>query len=496
MKFTCRLVFIAFLHILFFAPVFSQKNKNKPISGYWKNKTGFDLPKLSKAQILNDFNLMVKLYEHNHAGIYLYATPLELKKLATQIRKNTPDSASENQIIELWQPWFDIIGCGHTQSLHSDNFYYLSSTFIKGRRFGFTTVMVDSTLILIEPWTQDSTIIKGTKILAVNDFTVGELYRKNWREANSDGYNTTYRNKKAEQSLSFIYDIVPPRDSQLFTLELPNGEIKKRWVKIITIKPEKEKKEKYYQGFKTIYSKKNNYDFRVDSSGKIAWLQLYKFGKIPYFITYPKIFSYLKRKHIDHFILDFRNNGGGLVPHATYLVSVLIPEEKSSRWEAKKRWKIPKPFGLAPDIFSTVMGDLASIWLSGISFQDGKFTLTKYLGSENPYSGKVYCLLNGRSFSASTLVATYLKGRENCVILGEESGGGALENSAMTNPIIELPYTGLRISMPMYHVSFFGHLKSARGRGIRPDYLLKTNINSLLDDKDEWIEKCVKISKM
>jgi C-terminal processing protease CtpA/Prc len=115
----------------------------------------------------------------------------------------------------------------------------------------------------------------------------------------------------------------------------------------------------------------------------------------------------------------------------------------------------------------------------------------------NHFNGKLYVLIAGPSFSASTLFCNALKGQDNVKLLGEETGGGWYGNNGIFIPDIVLPVTKLRVRLPLFRIVQFNHVEKT-GSGIAPDIyvpITMQNVNMRIDRKMQAVKEIIKESQ-
>lgn len=104
------------------------------------------------------------------------------------------------------------------------------------------------------------------------------------------------------------------------------------------------------------------------------------------------------------------------------------------------------------------------------------------------YKGKIYLLVSGPTFSAATLVANALRGQENVILIGEETGGGAYGNSGISIPMAYLPNTRVRLRMPLFRLVQYHHQESEKGHGIIPDIIIPTSHEAIINGYDKKLK--------
>ena len=103
-------------------------------------------------------------------------------------------------------------------------------------------------------------------------------------------------------------------------------------------------------------------------------------------------------------------------------------------------------------------------------------------------------MINGGSFSASSILSATLKGTSRATFVGEETGGNFNGTVAGIIPIIKLPHSDLKIRMGLMHV--LPHQQTTvEGHGIYPDKEIEATMDDVINQKDpqlEWIFEDIK----
>ena len=110
------------------------------------------------------------------------------------------------------------------------------------------------------------------------------------------------------------------------------------------------------------------------------------------------------------------------------------------------------------------------------------------------YGLKIFLLINGPTFSASTLFCNALKGQSNVKLVGEESGGGWYGNNGIMIPDIILPITKLRIRLPVFRIVQYHHI-AEKGTGVIPDILIPPTVEGVrkgIDRKMMIVKEMIK----
>ena len=122
---------------------------------------------------------------------------------------------------------------------------------------------------------------------------------------------------------------------------------------------------------------------------------------------------------------------------------------------------------------------------------NGKYRLVKHpnWGIQQPskptFTGKVYILINGGSFSTTSEFLSHVHARKRATFIGAESGGGYYGNTSGPGLLLTLPNTGLQAYVPLmtYYLAVRGY--KAANHGVVADFPVAYTIDELLAGKDK-----------
>ena len=116
---------------------------------------------------------------------------------------------------------------------------------------------------------------------------------------------------------------------------------------------------------------------------------------------------------------------------------------------------------------------------------------------ENNYDGALYVLINGNSFSASSILSTNLKATKRATFIGQETGGAYNGTVAGLFKPYQLPTSKITIRMGLMQVDS-PYKVNPDGYGVKPDVEIKTSLEDFQLDKDpaiEWVLDAIKNEK-
>ena len=114
---------------------------------------------------------------------------------------------------------------------------------------------------------------------------------------------------------------------------------------------------------------------------------------------------------------------------------------------------------------------------------------------ENNYKGKVYFLINGRSFSGVAEFSSIAKSNNRGLFIGEECGGGYYGNTSGNEVMVTLPNTQITVRIPLIKYTMAVKKARFRDRGVIPDYPVYPTITDIVEKKDGQIEDALTIAE-
>ncbi|MPS65407.1 MAG: peptidase S41 [Chryseobacterium sp.] len=383
----------------------------------------------------------------------------------------------------------------------------------KGMFSRFEYYVTGEHLYIIENKDSIENIKPGTEILKINDVPVPVYLKKYKNLISSDGYNTTFQPYflkdiffnfySAEFGFNDTAKIETLYDKKIKAYILKRAEKSKT-----DFEKDKEQKKKTlerkvndYVAFNGSYNR--TFKFLAPDSST-AYIKVKSFSRTYSEKFYKETFAKIKNAKAKYLIIDIRNNYGGSLDEINNLYSYLASEPftliKRSQVTSKSSPLKTNYFRKSNALNYTFKSLLYPAFLVSQTMNTYKKDSIVYYKmkadretqpQKDAFHGKVFVLINGGSFSASSIIAAKLKNDKLATLVGEETGGandgtiaGFYSYQKLPHSKISLPI-GLALVQP--NISF-----TNTERGVIPDVTITENIQDILDKKDrqmEWVMK-------
>lgn len=380
----------------------------------------------------------------------------------------------------------------------------------KGLLSRFNYVIQDNHLYLKDNAENVGNLKVGTELLKINDVPVTEILNKYRPLVTSDGYNTTYQKyslaRRFNTYFTLEYGILDSVKIEAKLKDSIETLVLKRETKTKTEKKKEKQDQKLTQEKKTkgynpiTKSFNRNLQFLAKDSS-VAYIKIKSFSGTYSKKFYKETFATLKKAKTKYLIIDIRDNLGGSLAEINNLYTYFAKEKFKfiKDIEVSSRTSILSTDYLSN--FPTLTKPLGVIsyplymMFSVISTKkkDGKFYIKDLFPSKKPktnaYKGKTYVLINGSSFSASSVISAKLKADHLATLVGEETGGandgtvaGIYTTQKLPNSKMKLPI-GLFLIQP--NIEFSNTMK-----GVTPNVEIIPTLEEILQKKDvqlNWI---------
>lgn len=407
-----------------------------------------------KVQLKADLRFLQSKLEKTHPALYRYTPQRSFTIYFDSLANSITRSMNETEFLGLISLLNAKIRDGHTMFLPSVETTNYNNK--EGKFLPFMLNYVNGRLYIIENNSSDSSIEKGEEIISINGASTNSVIRKLLARQIRDGYNETYPVWILNHYFPSYYSFTFGQPAQ-FDLELKNnnGRQYRKHVTALT-----KDSINFFSQSRYPTSSRRGITLEETEDKKTAVLAIKSFDpdiilsvfRQDYKHSIDSIFTALKNNGITNLVLDLRDNQGGEFEPGRYLLSYLILK--------------PTQYLLSGNEAKLIQPDT------------------------NAFTGKLYVLVNGGSFSNTAIISATLERDQRAIIIGEETGGNKYILSGSATEIT-LPKTWIRayISTETFRI-----LDGAgNGRGVMPAYPVIPDIKDILSGKDRAKEIALKL---
>lgn len=439
--------------------------------------------KYTRQELQQDFTLLRNILEQNHPSLYWYMPKDSMNFYFDSLYHNIPDSMTELQFgWKILAPLTQKIHCGHTTFGMSKNWgKYLRNKVIPSFPL-FAKIWGDTMVVTGNLNRKDSLIKTGTLLTAINGVRTHELVQTMFEYLPADGYADNVNYIRLSSNFPYFHRSIFGIYKNYRIGYIDSSGYEKSMILPVWVPPKDSTRKKKEENFKKISRRQLRKERRenarsmvIDSSINTAIITLNTFntGGGRHLRSFIKgSFKKIRKQHIKNLIIDLRSNGGGEINMSALFTKYI---RNTPFKMADSAFTVSK--SLSPYTKYVKQGWLTNIGLFFLTKKrkvDGNYHFGFYERkmyqpkNRNHFDGKVYVLINGPTFSASTLFCNLVKGQENVKLVGEEAGGGWHGNNGIMIPDIVLPVTKLRVRLPLFRIVQYNHVPKD-GRGVMPD---------------------------
>ena len=459
--------------------------------------------KFPKEKLQEDYTLLRNILEKKHPSLYWYTSKDSMDYYFDEGYKNISDSMTELQFgWKILAPLTNKIHCGHTSFSMSKGW----NKFIRNKRIPsfplYLKIWKDTMLVTANLNRKDSVIKKGMLITSINGLKNSEMINKMFGYVVQDGYEDNVNYIRLSTSFPYFHRNVFGIYKNYSVQYIDSAGIeRKTLVPLFGLTEDTLKKIKNFPPVKQKHITKKEKLENVRSlktSNGTAVMTVNSFSDGSHLKGFfRRSFKSLRKNNIKNLVIDIRANGGGDISNYVSLTKYI---RNTPFKVADTAIAISKTF--APYTRYIKSGFFNNIGLLFLTKKqnDGRYHFgywehhTVKPKENDHYSGDVYVLTNGLTFSASSLFCNSVKGQSNVTLVGENTGGGWYGNSGIMIPDITLPNTKLRVRLPMFKLVQYKHIPT-KGTGVVPDIYVGPTVESMrkdIDRKMEFVKEMIK----
>lgn len=439
--------------------------------------------KLTISQLKADFSLFKQALEEAHPGLYRYNPKEQADSLFDQTERLINREMNQQEFYQLLLPLVVQIKCGHTKfhpdSNWSNNFYYNT-----GKVFPWRMFFQGRKAYAIGSYINTFPIPEGSEVLEINGHSTSEIINKMLNSFCSDGNNNTFKYIEMSRFFSAFYaNLFEGPDS--FSVKYKNGpNIAEIQIPSIS----HNEIESYEKQQKKQVSKQFPFRLKIQNN-ETALLTISSFHEgsdRQYEHFLEKSFETVNQRKINNLIIDLRNNEGGKDRRGAVLLSYLMNRE--FRYYDRLELTTKEKYSFAGQAhlprFYWIYRHLVSKAKDGSCRWNHSKNLKLQKPQKKHFSGNVYVLTNGASFSVTAEFAAVTHSLKRATFIGEETGGAYYGNNSGTFVVAALPNSKLNVGIPMvaYYTAAKGY--PHKDQGVIPDYPIEPTVNDIISGND------------
>lgn len=469
--------------------------------------------KIPAEQLRKDVDFAYDKLKRFHPELYWYISKSDLDYKFDSLKTSLTHPMTPNEFFFQFSPVIASINEGHLKLKAMQRRYTKAEQKeFKTKRPLFSLMeyqVLDDKLFIKENKENIQNIEVGTEILKINGENVADLIHKYRKLYSSDGKNQTFQ--KYFMNLAFFNYYTLEKgylDSVTLQIKVDNAiadiSIKRQKKTDLQVNTEKVKpkittvqKVQDYDATSKTYNRNLKF-LKADSS--VAYIKVKTFSATLAKKFYKESFATIRHAKSDYLILDIRDNLGGSLSEINTLYSYLTDKEftliKAPEMTSKTSG-LHQNYFRGQNMFSSVVSAFGyPFFLAGNYFLSSKkedryyfreFASKPTKPKADAFRGKIYVLINGGSFSASSIISAKLKYDKRATIIGEETGGANDGTVAGVNNTVILPHSKLALPIGLFlirpNIEF-----DNQDRGVMPNVDVDSNFGNLSDTEDKMMK--------
>lgn len=440
-----------------------------------------------------------------HPALYRFISAKRMDSNLNALQRKIDRPLALTAAYNLIAPFVALIGDSHTSVEVPEAYHRYLVT--QSQLLPFDVRIINGRIFVASNNSEDSTILPGSRILAIDDRPAESILEKMMRCFSSDARNQTFKVRRAEQRFAFHYQIVfGYSDSFKIRYVKEGGKPQVTTVAALpfsVIKVNREKNRQQYPLLKPLFPQAPLLDLSIDEAGHTAVLTFKTFDKdvlkeagLPFELFADSAFAAIRRANVTDVIIDIRGNEGGESSYASYLYSCLTdkpfkflqcmeaaPVTCQRDREAGVKYTHIDGSGIFRTADSSKADDRARFF--GMDLQQP---------AVRQFAGKVYVLINGLTSSSASQFASLVRLYGRGILVGEEAPGPAHGGSGREYARFNLPNTGLPVTISKYRL-YLSRVKDDNGPDVslEPDYTPIPDMKQLLAGRDKDMETVLRI---
>lgn len=449
-------------------------------------------------EVKQDMSFLKKRFEKIHPGMYYYVNKEAYNKMYDSLYNTVNQPLSYLETYRVLSILVTNVMDGHTNIKFDKTRFDVK----KAKYVPFYLRKINNKYYISLNYARDSTILRGSEVLAFNNEPVINLMEKLRSYVSSDIGNEAVKNYSTTGAFpSYFMKKYGELDSIKITYRLPNNDsiISKKVACLTNAEINKTSTKRYK------YLTRPNLALRIiDSVNHIAKFDITEFTMTSKFFDlnnrkFKRVlrvrFNEIKKLKVEHLIIDFRANGGGFIPNIARFLKYLSPKPftlvDTLAFKKKAYFALFKP---------QWVGLPLTMWMA-FPKRKGEFMyrVNKRNDNQKPekelaYQGKSYFITDPGCYSATTFTLNLAKdlgiGEK---FIGQPVGGATWGSFAVNWQDFKLPNTKYIVHTPLMKMMHRLPNQVNKDFFLQPDYEVNRNIEELLRNNTSVIDFTVEM---
>ncbi len=425
---------------------------------------------MPSAKLLEDVEVLQRVYETAHPGLYRYNTKERMAKHFRTLRTQFARDRSLAEAYIVISQFLAIVKCGHTYA----NFFnqpqeVVSALFAGKNRVPFCFRWLNGRMIVTRDLSPGGSLKPGAEILALNGIAPRDILATLMTIARADGSNRAMKVSDLEvQGVSkyetfdiFLPLFFPAVGEKLTLVVREHGSEAAITLRVIA-----------HDMHQRAALAKENLDPQLGESKPLwrleqlddqtaclrmpSWAMFNSNWDWQTFLEHG--FDDLIERHVPGLIIDLRGNEGGLEVGNALIARVAAAQIRSDRYRRYTRYRtlqLPKAFDACLNTWDQSFKDWG---LAAKQDHDGFFRMTRFDDEEKGvviaprgrrYQGRVVVLIGAANSSATFQFAQLIKENQLATLIGQTTGGNLRGINGGALFFVTLPNSKIECDLPL-----------------------------------------------